>query len=231
MGLGEPVDRQISAWDEMFLPVRMMDRLRTMRVQGAGGTQPLVNNERILVQAARPPEDLVVWRGISGYFMVALMGLLVGAGLWMTRWKKGKRAGLLTLAMIWNLLAGLAGTLLFGLWAFTDHLYSYHNENLFQLNPLSLILAALMMRVVWRSRGSVSTGGGGRHPRRTIQLAALVAAISVSGFLLQVLPGLEQVNGHIIALVMPLHLGVAALLFSLREPHHLTTQSSMRLAA
>ncbi|HEY0242037.1 MAG TPA: DUF4105 domain-containing protein, partial [Gemmatimonadaceae bacterium] len=41
-GLGQPVDREISVWEEMFLPVRMKDQLRNVRVTAAAGREPLV---------------------------------------------------------------------------------------------------------------------------------------------------------------------------------------------
>lgn len=209
-GLGEPTDRRINAWEEMFLPVRMKERLRSIRVPTATGTEPLVKSERVLVQSTRPPEDLDVHRGILNYLVIAGVGLLIGFGLW----KAGAARGTVALATLWSLIAGIGGTVLWGLWAFTDHLYSYRNENVLQLTPLSLILAALLLRVIWIRRGAATPGADARV-RSTLKFARIVAGLSVLGFLIQILPAFNQVNGDVIALTLPLHLGVVALLIAL----------------
>jgi hypothetical protein len=43
----------------------------------------------------------------------------------------------------------------------------------------------------------------------TARAATTVAALAVAGFVLQVLPGLDQVNGEILALTLPAHFGLA----------------------
>ena len=207
MGLGQPTDRMINAWEEMFLPVRMMDRFRSIRIPTATGSQPLVQSEAMLVQATRAPEDSTVRRGMLGYFLIACVVLALGIVLWITHWTRGA----ITLALIWSVIAGLGGTLLTGLWGFTDHLYSYRNENILQLNPLSLFLAAALVVFLWRTRGRTV-----RTPSRfAAGLAMLVAALSIGGFVIQVFPAFYQVNGDVIALSLPLHLGVAALILAL----------------
>jgi hypothetical protein len=47
------------------------------------------------------------------------------------------------------------------------------------------------------------------HPR-TARLALALAVLSAAGLLLKLLPGPSQMNWEIIALALPLHLGVAA---------------------
>jgi hypothetical protein len=210
MGLGQPTDSDISAWEEMFLPVRMMDRLRTLRVAGANGSEPLVLNERVLVQATRAPEDAQVRRGILSYLEISLVILAFGLALWFVG-KSGASLGLLTLATAWSVVAGVAGVLLAGLWAFTDHLYSYRNENVLQLNPLSLVVAVLLIRLMWKRRRVPDM----TPSRSTIGSALLVASLSALGFVLQILPAFYQVNGDVIALALPLHLGVLVALLGL----------------
>ena len=208
MGLGEPVDRPISTWEEMFLPVRMKERLKDIRVQTASGSQPLVLGEQILFQATRPAEESTVNRGMSGYLLASACILVLGIVLWMLPVERGGKTAVVALATLWSLIAGIAGTLVAFLWGFTDHLYSYRNENLFQLNPVSLILMALLVRLLWKRRSANFE----RATKDAKRVALVVAAISVTGFVLQVLPGLDQVNGDVIALTLPLHLGVFAAL-------------------
>jgi hypothetical protein len=211
MGLGEPTDREISAYEEMFLPVRMMDRLRSVRVAGASGSQPLVLNERVLVQATRAPEDTLVRRGMGSYLTISLIVLGLLALSWVFARSGERKTGMLMLATLWSVVAGLAGVLLTGLWGFTDHLYSYRNETVLQLNPLSLVVVFLLIRLMWKRRKS----GGAGDARAAIRGAAIVAGLSIIGFVMQILPGLDQVNGDVIALALPLHLGVVVALFAL----------------
>ena len=208
-GLGEPTDRRINAWEEMFLPVRMKDRLQSIRVSTATGSEPLVKSERVLVQSTRASEDLLVKRGMLSYLLIAGVILLVGFGLW-----KLTAGGALALAALWSVIAGIGGIVLWGLWAFTDHLYSYRNENVLQLTPLSLILAALLIRVMW-TRRKTSDPRHDARVRSTLKFARIIAGLSVLGFVMQVLPAFDQVNGDMIALALPLHLGVIALLISI----------------
>ena len=54
--------------------------------------------------------------------------------------------------------------------------------------------------------------------RFAVTTARLVAGLSLLGFVIQILPGLDQVNGGAIALALPLHMGVLALVMSLGSP-------------
>jgi hypothetical protein len=208
LALGERVDRPISAWEEMFIPMAMRDHLRRVRVAGAGGADvPLVKAERTLFEstAPAPPDSPPNW--IPGYLVI---GLAIGAGAFglarKARTNGPARTALLALAAGWTLLAGLAGVLLAGLWGLTDHAMAACNENLLQMNPLSLALLPLLPGALRGSSRAASARG----------LAVGVAVLSLAGLTIQLLPWFEQVNGPVIALAVPAHLGVAAALRRLR---------------
>jgi hypothetical protein len=74
--------------------------------------------------------------------------------------------------------------------------------NVLALPLLWLIPRALRLRA--KGRGSAFV------------LAAIVAGVSITGLLLKVLPGFYQVNGSVIALALPAHLGIAAALWRSR---------------
>jgi hypothetical protein len=206
MGLGQPTDRRIDAWEEMFLPVKMMERFRSLQIPTAMGSRPLVQNEQVLVNSSRAAEDSMVRRGMAGYLAIALAILALGIILWMSGWIRAA----ISIALIWSIVAGLGGTLLAGLWGFTDHIYSYRNENLLQLNPLSLLVAAGLAGWLLRMRKDRSS----LPSRFAAGSAVIVASLSVIGFVIQILPVFYQVNADVIALVLPLHLGVSALVLS-----------------
>lgn len=202
LGLGSPADRDISAWEEMFLPMKLHDHVARMRVKDASGREvPLVREARMLVSAAREPERTAPPQRIPAYLVA---GMLLGSlFLLLARGAERSRAarwGLAGTSAAWALLAGTGGVVLAGLWAFTDHEIAYRNENLFHFSPLALPLAVLAPMLALGVR---------RAGRPAAALAWAVAALSALGLVLQVLPGLDQVNGTIIALALPAHLGLA----------------------
>jgi hypothetical protein len=143
----------------------------------------------------------LLWYLLTG----TTVGALVAA---LGRMAHARRIGRLllgTLSVLWGLLAGLGGIVLAGLWALTDHAMAYRNENLLQVNPLALGVAIVVPMAI---AGSV------RGARWARGLTLGLAAISLSGLILQVVPGLDQVNGPVIALTLPIHLGFALALQS-----------------
>ena len=90
--------------------------------------------------------------------------------------------------------------LLLALWTLTNHTAAHRNENLLQFDPLALPLIVLIP--------ALALGATWAHgPARTLAFA--VGALSVTGWIIQVLPGLDQVNGEIIALMLPPNLALA----------------------
>jgi len=202
LGLGQGVDRPISAWEEMFLPMAMREHLRGVTVPGPDGKPvPLVASERTLfTSTASPPPDIPP-RWLARYL---LLGILVGsAAAWLGGVARRESAARVAFGLVaggWELMAGLGGVVLAGLWAFTDHVMAYRNENLFQLNPLALLLAVALPFAL---RGST------RWARAAQPLALVLAGLSALGLLLKVLPGFDQANIQAVALALPIHLGVA----------------------
>jgi Domain of unknown function (DUF4105) len=204
LALGPGVDRPISAWEEMFLPLALQEHARRVVLPGPNGTTvPLIARERTLFESTAPeppgaPPSWLPWYAAVGA-VVGGLAVLLGAAAGDTE-RRWARVGLGLFSVLWGLLGGLGGVVLAVLWAFTDHAMAYRNENLFQLNPLLIALAVLVpfgLRVHRAGRWA-----------RAVALSLL--GLSLTGFVLQALPGLDQMNGPIIALLLPIHLGVAA---------------------
>jgi hypothetical protein len=198
LALGHPVDRPISVWEEMFLPLAVRVHLRELTVTRSDGTQvPLVKSERTLFESSEPapPDAPPFWLPfylIGGLAIgTAALGLAARA-----RRSRSARRGFLLLAWIWMLVTGVAGLVLAGLWGLTDHAAAYYNENLLQMNLLALPLLWLL----------------GRRPtgKLTLGLTSAIAVISLAGLVLKLLPQFYQVNGSIIAFALPIHAGLAA---------------------
>jgi hypothetical protein len=200
LGLGHSVDREISAWDEMFLPLALRDHIRNVTVPTADGTRaPAVRSERTLFESTEnePPEAPPFWLPAYVALGVAVAVGTIGLARAGTT-SRAARRGFMAVSGGWTLLVGFFGLVLAGLWAFTDHSAAYQNENLLQLSPLQLTLFPLLLR---------STASS---PRWRVWVAGFLAALSLTGLLLKLLPGFYQVNGEIIGLALPIHLGVAA---------------------
>ncbi|HEU5171355.1 MAG TPA: DUF4105 domain-containing protein [Gemmatimonadales bacterium] len=196
VALGEPVDREISAWEEMFLPLSLREWARRVTVLDSAGHEiPLVRSERTVFTSTQPeprdrPPEWVPWYLVAG---LALGGGLVGAG-------RRPRSALAWTASAWALLGGLTGAILVFLWAFTDHTVAHRNENVLQaslfLLPLAVLTPALALGRSWARRPALA-------------LAALVAAAALSGLALKLLPGFDQRNAEVLALAVPANLGLA----------------------
>jgi len=203
LALGEPVDRPITRWEEMFLPLALREHIRDLRVVGPDGRSvPLVKSERTLFQSTEPDPPAVPPFWLPWYLTA---GLVIGGAAVLLAQKATRpgaaRIAFLVLTWTWLVLTGVAGLVLAGLWGLTDHAAAYHNENVLQMNLLALPLAWLITGLVFGSRRT-------SHP--ALVLAMLVAGLSLLGLLLKALPGLDQVNGSVIALALPAHAGIAA---------------------
>ncbi len=201
LGLGQPVDRPITEWAAGFLPVRLQESLRRVSISSGGGSRPLVVSERTVHQSETLPEPEAIPKF---WFSFLLIGCAIGALFIVLAWLGGRspvaRGGFRLLATVWSFVMGVAGVLLAFLWWFTDHATSAANENLLQANPLSLFLAAALLAGAFGARRPEPTGRW---------LAVVVAVLSLAGVVLKILPAMYQVNGEVIALLLPAHLGLS----------------------
>jgi hypothetical protein len=201
-GLGPAADRPISKWDEMFLPMKLRDEVAALRVPDAsGGLVPLVTRQQTLFTATRPPEPAQPPHWMAGYLLagLALAGVIAGLAV-ATRRSGAGRFGFALVTSLWLLFAGAGGLILLGLWTVTDHAIAYRNENILQLSPFALPLVLLIPALGYGARWA---------GKWAVRLAFAVAALSVLGFVLQILPWLNQANGYAIALALPVNLAVA----------------------
>jgi hypothetical protein len=158
-----------------------------------------MKNERNLVPSDRyrvadRPSDLTMRYLFVG---LAVGGVLLALGR-LARHSARWRYLFAGVAGLWSLAVGLGGLVLLGLWAFTRHHFAGWNENLFQLNVASLVVAAAIPR------------GFGRRSR-TLEIAVTAAvATAAVGLAVKVLPAFDQANLDIIAMMLPGHFGLWA---------------------
>ena len=211
LALGERVDRPISAWEEMFLPLQMREHVRLVTVPGPNGVRlPLVRSERTIFESTAPAPPAAPPNWLRGYLAA---GVAIGAAAWLlarkARANRLARFGFVLIAGGWMLLAGVAGLVMAGLWGLTDHAAAGSNENLLQLSPLALLVLP----------GVAGWGRRGRRARLAAGSATVVAGLSALGLCLKLVPAMDQVNGQIIALALPAQVGIAAALTRLTGRH------------
>lgn len=204
IGLGRPTDREISAWEEMFIPMKVRDRVRELKVPDETGAMvPFVLSERVLFQAEREPErtspPLLV-------LPLGLLGIVLGGGLFML-WRRGSRAALPVAVILASLLAALGFAILY-LHYMTLHVNSHGNTNWFVYNPLWLfVLVAL----------AIATKRPGAR-RAVFVLATIVGGLTAFGVIAPFLPGLRQGSFAVIAMAAPAALVAAWIIRERMKP-------------
>ena len=201
--IGQPGDRDLSRWDEMFLPQFLQEHLRGVNLNGA----PIVSSEREYYRSTRPdipsaPPDLLKWCLLAGcsISMVMLLCDRVSAN------SRAARIGRNVLLFGWLLLTSLAGLILTFLNLATNHWATRSNENMLQMAPLAITCLVLMPWAMRRGRD------GPRHARILRFCAGTsltLLALSFAGLLLKVFPAFYQANWRIISLSLPVHAAVA----------------------
>jgi hypothetical protein len=214
IALGPMVDRPITAWDEMFLPMSLRDRLRDITVPGPDGSpQPLVVSESTLFESTARPAGDEPPSWLPAYLVVGIV--LAGILIWLGQMPGTGRArvGFAGVATLWMAVVGVLGTVLFGMVTLTDHASAYWNENLFLFNPFALGLAATLPFLAAGFRWS-------RRP--AVFLAVAVMGLSVVGLVAQVLPWLDQVNGQLYGLVLLPNLAAGLGTYRLANADHVS---------
>lgn len=199
--LGHGADAPVTQWEEMFLPLKLREYVRQVRVRdSAGALVPLVKSERTVYESRRYPVPDVPPSWGPGYLAAGLVlgGLFVWGGAAGRRVPAARRT-LLVLGTLWMALGGLAAAILAGLWGLTDHLIAARNENVLQISLFSLVLAVVL------PLGLRDGPGVGKAAKL---LAVVVGGLSLLGLLLKALPMFDQVNGQVLALFVPANVGL-----------------------
>jgi len=188
--LGQPVDVEMSRWQQMFLPMRLREYLDSLSVTGPDGVaQPVVRSERVISEGGAWPapaqaSNRLLWYLVAGLAAGGVMALA------------GRGRAFLPVATLWTLLVGLLGAFMLWAWIWSWHVAGYRNENLFQLNLFALALALVLPSAL---RGKSWAAGPARW------LSGAVVVLGVLGLVLKVLPGFRQHNLEVIALLLPVH--------------------------
>ena len=207
LALGTPVDRPIKVWDELYIPMELMRRLRGVSVTGDDGiARPLAGPPVEVVRSTKYAERMTPPDAFGIYFWPYLaIGAAVGGAIWglgrLGRTSRAARFFAASIATLWSLFAGAAGVFLVLLWAFTDHWAANPNLNLLTFDPLLWVLAALVPLAARR---------GGRWASRARGVASVLLAVALAGLLVEIIPSARQSNANLLALGLPPLFGMGA---------------------
>jgi len=202
LALGPKADVPITAWESMFIPMRLRDYLRDVTVPAADGTpMPLVIGEELIYKAKRAPEPterrgltIGPWGPILGAWMLLLAPLSLAR-------RQRTRVPAAVMAATWYGLTGLLGAILLGMWLGSAHVFWYRNLNLLVASPIGLVAAIPAARAILR--------GAATPLARWLVLAILAqAALAV----VLALVGPQTIGGPLL-LLLPAHIGLAVTFF------------------
>jgi Domain of unknown function (DUF4105) len=199
LGLGPAADAPLSRWDEAFIPMRLRDSLRLIKLNNG---QALVASELLLLphQLSNPPSEMPQWKKTAFF-----LGL--GLALAIIFLAKRARRLLASMAGLFWLLSGLLGCLILFVWFGSAHWAGYQNANMLLLSPIALALLPDALRLLRNKK-----------PSRWFNtlLWLLAASAAVAGFL-QFLPFLSQQQLEWVLILLPVHLALAKCLGSKQE--------------
>jgi hypothetical protein len=201
--MNNEIDRPITRWEEAFLPDELERQVASLQVTGSDGQKaPLVAKNWEFYKSDRkpPPEEPPSYGPWMLLLGLAIGGSAVGLAYWGRRGARLPRVLLGLEQLVLGLVLGFPGTVLMIMWLVTDHTVTYHNENLFLANPLTLLVAPLGLMLTW----------GSPRARSGLRVLWLVLAASGTlGLVLKIIPVFSQDNWRLIAFILPISLGFA----------------------
>jgi hypothetical protein len=198
--LGEPADRHLTKWQDAFIPMRLRNDLRDVKVRTPidTGPVPLVEQELTAFVTREYPERASV---PSLWLPYLIAGLLVGAELVVlarlgfgARQARAAQIAFLIESGVWAFVIGIGGLMLLLAWTSTRHVFWFRNESLLLLNPLALWLAALIPMSRFRRPAAV--------------VAVIIMMLGALALVAKAIPGSQQ-NVPLVLLILPIHIAVA----------------------
>jgi hypothetical protein len=197
----------------MFVPSRVRDAIRMVKVQVNGNEAPLVSQDTVVYRSTAHEERGSFPQLEIGYLIVGLLIALefMVVGWLKPRWAPASKVFLIE-AAIWQLIVGVLGLVVLLGWLITQHVFWFRNENLLVANPLSIWVGVLMIWSAWRPR----------LMRPAFITAMICAALGVAALFGKITGILSQDNAPILLILLPPHLAIA---YSLRRSSRVTITS------
>ncbi|MDA3809362.1 MAG: DUF4105 domain-containing protein [Spirochaetaceae bacterium] len=201
---GPPIDKEITIWQEMFLPAVMGEIVQNFTYKNdKGQTVPLIlSKDQLNIAKNRKP---VPDKYSPPFIRVILLSLILSAIILFLniRIEKGKIKLFASMNIFAGFILGLTGSVLLFLAAFTDHTYSYNNLNLFMINPIAFfIIPASIMYLI----------KGEKWKKRIDVLWMIQIVMTLIMILIKILTPLKQDNLLEIILFLPILISFSPLI-------------------
>jgi len=138
---GPEIDKDITIWQEMYLPDTLEYVIKDFKYKNSTGEiVPLVDSINFIYNdedRVRIPESYTPPNGKAIIISLLLSFLIVLSN---NQSRKNHKIPFVVLNIFGGLVLGLLGSVLLFLVAFTDHTYSFNNLNLFMINPIALFV-------------------------------------------------------------------------------------------
>lgn len=137
--LNREVDRGISQWEEMFIPLKLREHLLSLPAYDDDGRpragEKLLSGTTTLASHPEPVDSPV-----NGYvILVLLLGIPALLGLALHLKTPFRKAGVRIFGLVlavWGAISGVFGLYLALAWVFSDHTVVHHNANLWVFWPI-----------------------------------------------------------------------------------------------
>ena len=155
---GPEIDKDITLWQEMFLPETLGNAIKDFNYTNSNGEFiPLVKSKNVIYTDKVRGEIPDSYTPPYGRALIFSILLFLFTAFLNYKSIKDFQKPFIFLNIFLGLILGLLGSVLFFLAAFTGHTYSYYNLNLFIISPISLLAIPLAILTLkkgnkWRTR-------------------------------------------------------------------------------
>lgn len=200
--MNEKIDAPITEWEEMFLPAELETRLGEGTWRAPDGSErPMVKKSWTIYESEREPtpaEPSNFW-----LFMLLCGAAIAAGGSGLAAWRQYAAPARLPRVLfglhhvITGLALGLPGLIL-PLFHFTEHTITHYNVNILLTNPLMTLAFPLGIGIIFGSKRAWRWMGWAWMGLAVTSVLALIVA-----------PFVTQSNGLLLALFVPLNIGMA----------------------
>jgi hypothetical protein len=206
--LNSEPDREMTAWDDMFIPTRMRSYLLEFPAIGDDGSE--IKGEKLLSDTQEltsfPQPSIPAINGHIIMWLMCGLPMLIGMALALNR--ERKRIGVRIIGIgniIFGLFFGSFGLFMSMSWAFGSHTVLPHNANLLMMWPIDFLYMIWGLKLVWRGndRNKIDWSAGLIQKMDAIHLllAVLAVVICATGLV-------EQNTTRVASMLVPLIVSV-----------------------
>ena len=202
--MNNSIDQKIRRWDDMFLPEELERNIADFSyVDENGNRRDLVKKAYTFFTAKNrnPLPEGAPAHWPAGLIIGVLSGLLaLFFAFGYANDKKYAHTSFATYHIVIGLFYGIPGLILLFMSFFTDHIVTYHNENLLLANPFTFLLIPLGVGMIFKNGFSL---------KWLPTLWYFLLGLNIILLLLKLLPAFDQHNWLSISMIVPLNLAMA----------------------